>query len=175
MPSPAPRPGYLLKNFFHEQPALNFGYAHLNPAEPWRQSVDSPGPRANRAALREIIAHWLDGGVAGFRVDMAYSLVKDDPGRVETVELWRETRDWLAAAYPDAVLLPESDLRGPADIGVRTGYDADFFLVIHQAHSALFNNSGAGTSSMRTVQTDRAVSALQLAAQPALHAIGLAW
>jgi len=59
--------------------------------------------------------------------------------------LWREIRDWLAAAYPDAVLLPESDLRGPADIGVRTGFDADFLLVIHQAHSALFNNSGAGT------------------------------
>jgi glycosidase len=51
----------------------------------------------------------------------------------------------MHAAYPDAVLLPESDSRARADIGVRAGFDADFFLVIHAAHSALFNNGGAGT------------------------------
>ena len=145
VPSPGTRPGYYLKNFFDEQPALNFGYARLDPEQPWRQPVDAPGPLANRAALREIIAFWLDRGVAGFRVDMAYSLVKDDPGAVETAKLWREIRTWLAGAYPDAVLLPESDSRAPIDVGVRSGFDADFFLVIHQAHSALFNNGGAGT------------------------------
>lgn len=144
VPSPGSRPGYYRKNFFDEQPALNFGYARLDPQEPWRQPVDAPGPRANRAALREIVAFWLDRGVAGFRVDMAYSLVKDDPGLVETTTLWREMRDWLHAAYPDAVLLPESDYRAPADVGVRGGFDADFFLVIHSAHAALFNNGGAG-------------------------------
>ena len=146
VPSPGPRPGYYLKNFFDEQPALNYGYARPDPAEPWRQPVDAPGPRANRAALREIIAYWLDRGIAGFRVDMAYSLVKDDdPELSRTAELWRELRDWLGTAYPQAVLLPENDRRAPADTGVRAGFDADFFLVIHQAHSALFNNGGAGT------------------------------
>ena len=107
--------------------------------------MDAPGPRANRAALREIIAFWLDRGVAGFRVDMAYTLVKDDPGWTETTALWHELRDWMRQAYPEAVLLPESEWPAPADIGVRGGFDADFFLVNLPAHSALFNNGGAGT------------------------------
>ena len=145
VPSPGARPGYYLKNFFDEQPALNFGYARLDPDEPWREPIDAAGPRANRAALREIIAFWLDRGVSGFRVDMAFSLVKDDPGMVETAALWAELREWLAGAYPDAVLLPETYYPAPADIGLRAGFDADFFLVIHPAHSALFNNGGAGT------------------------------
>jgi hypothetical protein len=93
--SPGSRRGYYLRNFFDEQPALNFGYARMDPGEPWRQPVDAPGPQRNRAALREVIAFWLDRGVAGFRVDMAYSLVKDDPGLSATTALWREIREWL--------------------------------------------------------------------------------
>ena len=34
-----------------------------------------------------------------------------------------------------------------ADVGARAGFDSDFFLVIEQAHSLLFNNGGAGTLS----------------------------
>ncbi len=143
--SPGPRPGYYLKNFFDEQPALNFGYARPAADEPWRQHLDEAGPRANRAALREVMAFWLDRGVAGFRVDMAYSLVKDDPDLQATSALWRDLSGWLHEAYPDAVLLPESDYPAPADLGQRSGFDGDFFLVIHPAHSALFNNGGAGT------------------------------
>lgn len=145
VPSPGSRPGYYLKNFFDEQPALNFGYARPREDEPWRQSVDAPGPQANRAALREVMAFWLDMGVSGFRVDMAYSLVKDDPDKLETARLWRELNGWLEEAHPDAVLLPESDHPAPPDLGVRSGFDGDFFLVIHPAHSALFNNGGAGS------------------------------
>jgi glycosidase len=143
--SPGPRPGWYLKNFFDEQPALNFGYARPAVDEPWRQHPDEAGPRANRAALRDVMAFWLDRGVAGFRVDMAYSLVKDDPDHAATSVLWRELSAWLHATYPDAVLLPESDYPAPADLGLRSGFDGDFFLVIHPAHSALFNNGGAGT------------------------------
>ena len=143
--SPGSRRGYYLKNFFEEQPALNFGYARTDPEEPWRHPVDAPAPQANRAALREVIAFWLDLGIAGFRVDMAYVLVKDDPGIVETAALWREMRDWLDTAYPDAVLLPESHLPAPPEIGVRSGFHGDFSLVNHPAHSALFNNGDAGT------------------------------
>jgi maltose alpha-D-glucosyltransferase/alpha-amylase len=93
IPSPGTREGYYLANFYPVQPALNFGYARTNPAEPWRQPVDAPGPRANRAALREIMAYWFDRGVAGFRVDMAFSLVKDDPGGVETGRVSRPGAD----------------------------------------------------------------------------------
>jgi maltose alpha-D-glucosyltransferase/alpha-amylase len=142
--SPGSRPGWYLKNFFPEQPALNFGYARLTPEEPWRQLPDAAGPLQNRAALREIIGYWLDRGVAGFRVDMAFSLIKDDPGLVETTALWRELGDWMRGSYPEAVLIPESDELRTVDAGKRGSFDADFALVIHDEHSALFNNGGAG-------------------------------
>lgn len=69
--SPGTRPGGYLPNFFDFQPALNFGYACQKADEPWRQSVAAEGPRANRAALRTIMDHWLRLGVSGFRVDMS--------------------------------------------------------------------------------------------------------
>ena len=122
---PGSRPGGYLPNFFDFQPALNFGYARQNPDEPWRQSVDAEGPRANRAALREIMTHWLGLGVAGFRVDMASSLVKDDPGFAETGKLWSELRSWLDRTHPEAALLSEW---GDPAVSVRAGFHADFFL-----------------------------------------------
>ena len=123
--SPGSRPGWYLPSFFDCQPALNFGYARPDPAEPWRQGVDADGPRANRAALREIMDHWLGLGVAGFRVDMASSLVKDDPGRVETAGVWTELRDWLDRAHPQAALLAEW---GDPAVAVAAGFHADFML-----------------------------------------------
>ncbi|WP_329184928.1 alpha-amylase family glycosyl hydrolase [Streptomyces sp. NBC_01428] len=125
VPSPGTRPGYYLPNFYPVQPALNFGYARPDPAEPWRQPVDAPGPLANRAALREIMAYWFDRGVAGFRVDMAFSLVKDDPDRSATAALWRETRAWMDETYPDRALLSEW---GDPKTSVPAGIHADFFL-----------------------------------------------
>ena len=123
--SPGTRPGGYLPNFFDSQPALNFGYARPDPAEPWRQPVDADGPRANRQALRDIMDHWLGLGVAGFRVDMAASLVKDDPDKAETAALWTELRAWLDRAHPDAVLMAEW---GDPAVSVPAGFHADFFL-----------------------------------------------
>ncbi|GAB2480484.1 alpha-amylase family glycosyl hydrolase [Promicromonospora xylanilytica] len=145
-PGPGTRGGFYLPNFFPVQPALNYGYARLDPAEPWRQPVDAPGPLANRAALREIMAHWFELGVAGFRVDMASSLVKDDPGHVETGRLWREIRSWLDDAYPGRVLVSEW---GNPRVSVPAGFHADFFLQFGGDDNglpmrSLWNNS-AGT------------------------------
>ena len=123
--SPGRRPGGYLPNFFDFQPALNFGYARQRADEPWRQDIAADGPQANRAALRTILDHWLRLGVSGFRVDMAYSLVKDDPDRAETSRLWRETRGWLDQTHPDAVLLSEW---GDPAVAVPAGFNADFFL-----------------------------------------------
>jgi len=125
VPSPGTRPGSYLPNFFDVQPALNFGYAREDPAEPWRQPVDAEGPRANRAALREIMDHWLGLGLAGFRVDMAASLVKDDQDRSETAGVWTELRQWLDRAHPEAVLLSEW---GDPEVSVPAGFHTDFFL-----------------------------------------------
>jgi glycosidase len=140
VPSPGRRPGYYLPNFFPIQPALNYGYARPCEAEPWRQPVDAEGPRANRAALREIMSHWLGLGASGFRVDMAGSLVKDDPQLAETGKLWGAVRQWLDRAYPDAVLLSEW---GDPKVSVPAGFHADFFLhfgPVNQAFNSLWNN-----------------------------------
>jgi maltose alpha-D-glucosyltransferase/alpha-amylase len=145
VPSPGPRPGWYLKNFYDEQPALNFGWAEADPREPWRDGVDAPGPRRNVASLQEIMGFWLERGVSGFRIDMAFSLVKGyDRTRSQalTADIWRDIRTWLDVAHPDSVIVPE----GPEP---RTGrplaFDADFFLVIFDEHSSLFDNHAAGT------------------------------
>ncbi|WUS99855.1 alpha-amylase family glycosyl hydrolase [Streptomyces sp. NBC_00708] len=123
--SPGSRSGFYQPNFFESQPALNFGHARMDPAEPWRLPVDAEGPRANGQALREIMDHWLGLGLSGFRVDMAASLVKDDPGHAETAKLWTELRGWLDRAHPRAALLSEW---GDPQVSVPAGFHADFFL-----------------------------------------------
>jgi glycosidase len=145
VPSPGPRRGWYLRNFFDEQPALNFGWTQLRDGDPWRDPVDGAGPRRNRQALRDILDFWLSRGVAGFRVDMAFSLIKDDRGRSYGIEattaLWREIREWLEVTHPDAVLIPEG--KEPRT-GAPLAFHADFFLVIHGQHSSLFDNHAAG-------------------------------
>ncbi|MCT9819540.1 alpha-amylase family glycosyl hydrolase [Microbacterium sp. W1N] len=145
-PVPGARGGYYLPNFFAFQPALNFGYARQNPDEPWRQPVDADGPRRNRDALVEIMGHWFDRGVQGFRVDMAASLVKDDPGHVETARLWRDLRARIDARHPGRVLISEW---GDPARAVPAGFDVDFFLQFGgdfdgRPLKSLWNN-GSGT------------------------------
>lgn len=117
--------GFYKPNFFDFQPALNFGYARPHPDEPWRQAVDAPGPLRNRDALVDIIRRWYDRGVAGFRVDMAASLVEDDPGHVETANLWRDVHRRLDRTHPGRILISEW---GDPARAVPAGFDVDFFL-----------------------------------------------
>lgn len=119
------RMGGYLPNFFPFQPALNYGFANPDPDQPWQQPVDAPGPRAVRAELKKIIQFWLDMGASGFRVDMAASLVKDDPGSRATIQLWREIRAWLDRDYPEAVLISEW---GRPDRAIQAGFHIDFYL-----------------------------------------------
>lgn len=125
VPNLGARGGFYRANFYAIQPALNFGYARPDDAEPWRQPVDAEGPRANLAALREIMGFWFDLGVSGFRVDMAFSLVKDDPGQVETAKLWGRVREWVDRVYPDRALLAEW---GDPKVSIPAGFHSDFFL-----------------------------------------------
>lgn len=123
--SPGPRSGAFLRNYYDTQPALNYGYARMDDAEPWRQSVDAEGPKANRAAILDIMDFWLSRGVSGFRCDMAFSLVKDDPGYAETSKIWQENRRWLDRKYPDAVLMSEW---GYAVQSIPAGFHTDYIL-----------------------------------------------
>ncbi|MGL4177796.1 MAG: alpha-amylase family glycosyl hydrolase [Dermatophilaceae bacterium] len=141
-PVPGARGGYYLLNFYPCQPALNFGYARPDEREPWRQPVDADGPRANRATLREVMAHWFALGVSGFRVDMANSLVKDDLGKAETARLWGEMRAWMDREHPDAVLLSEW---GDPAVAVPAGFHADFFLQFDRPALRSLWHTGLGT------------------------------
>lgn len=120
-----PRNGNYLKNFFDYQPALNYGYAKPAKDKPWQEPVDAPGPKATREELKKIIAYWMDKGVDGFRVDMAFSLIKDDENLVETKKLWTEVRNWFEKAYPEGVLIAEWS---KPEYSINAGFHIDFMM-----------------------------------------------
>lgn len=140
------RVGGYLPNFFPFQPALNYGFANPDPDIPYQQPVDAPGPKAVRAEMRKIIQFWLDMGASGFRVDMAASLVKDDPGSRATIQFWQEVRAWLDQDYPEAVLISEW---GRPDRAIRGGFHIDFFL----------GHGGGGYVSLFRKHTSRSMGA----------------
>lgn len=121
----APRGKYYEKNFFECQPALNYGFAHPDPNHKWEQPVTAPGPQALRRELRNIMAFWFDKGVDGFRVDMAASLVKNDPEKVETSKLWNEMRAWKDKNYPQCMLV--SEWADPT-VAIPAGFNIDFMI-----------------------------------------------
>jgi glycosidase len=121
----AERDGNYITNFFHFQPALNYGFAKPDPKYPWQQSVDSPGPQAVRGELKKIMRFWLVLGASGFRVDMAGSLVKNDPDHLETARLWQEMRTWLDGEFPEAALV--SEWSNPT-VSIPAGFHMDFLL-----------------------------------------------
>lgn len=123
------RDGAVAVNFFSSQPALNYGYANLTAR--WHQPVDAPGPRATAAAMKDIMRFWLDLGCDGFRVDMAFSLVKSDPGHAATIRLWQEFRAMLDAEYPEAVMISEWGDPGEA---LKAGFHMDFLLHFGDSH-----------------------------------------
>lgn len=125
--SDAARQGNYLKNFFDIQPALNYGYAHPDPDQPWQQGCDDPGPRAVRQEIKNIMDFWMSKGVDGFRCDMAPSLVKgDDKHHTANRKLWREMRDWVGEHHPGCILI--SEWSEPSE-AIPAGFHID--LIIH--------------------------------------------
>jgi len=132
----AERDGNYLANFFYFQPALNYGYAQ--PEYSWQLPVDHPDVLAVRQEMKNILRYWLDQGADGFRVDMAMSLVKNDPDLRETMRLWADIREMFDQDYPDAVLM--SEWSDPAK-AILAGFHVDFMLA--------FGNPPAYTSLLR--------------------------
>ena len=124
-----PRNGSVAVNFFSNQPALNYGFAH--PSQPWQSAVDSPEALATRQAMKDVMAFWLSKGCDGFRVDMAGSLVKGDPGSIETIKLLQDVRSYLDEQYPQAVLISEW---GEPDKSLLAGFHMDFLLHYGPSH-----------------------------------------
>lgn len=116
------RDGSYMINYFWSQPALNFGFA--KPDQPWQLPVTHPDVQATWQEMRNIMRYWLDKGASGFRVDMAGSIIRNDPGAKEAKRFWRETRAMLDRDYPEAFIVSEWTCPENA---IPAGFHADFF------------------------------------------------
>jgi len=82
------RNGNFLVNFFWSQPALNFGFAQPEEDKPWQLPTTHPDVQALWAEMRRIMRFWLEQGASGFRVDMADSIIRNDPEKKEIRRFW---------------------------------------------------------------------------------------
>ena len=121
----AQRDGSFVTNFFWSQPALNFGFAKPDPAQPWQLPTDHPDVKALRREIVKVMRFWLDMGAAGFRVDMASSLVKGDKNAKLTSLFWQEVRALFDRKYPQAALISEWSYPSEA---IKAGFHMDHML-----------------------------------------------
>ena len=70
-------------------------------------------------------------GCDGFRVDMAGSLVKNDPDGLGTIKLWQGIRPFLSKEFPEAAMVSEW---GEPDKSLQAGFDMDFLLHFGPSH-----------------------------------------
>ena len=79
---------------------------------------------------------WCDLGATGFRVDMAHSLVKDDPTGEGIRELWQYLKAEFLKKHPSGILIAEWGNPGKS---IPTGFDIDFLLHFeNKAYTTLF-------------------------------------
>lgn len=123
------RDGSCALNFFSCQPALNYGFYEIT--RPWQQSPEDEGPQATLEAMKDVMAFWLGMGCDGFRVDMAGSLVKNDPEGKGTIALWQKVRAFLDEKFPEAVLVSEW---GEPEKALQGGFHMDFLLHFGPSH-----------------------------------------
>ena len=116
-------------NFFSNQPALNYGFYRRDAA--WQQDMDDPAPLATGKAMEDVVRFWLDMGCDGFRVDMASSLIKNDPEHIGIVKFWNRFFDHLRDDYPEAAFVAEW---GDPLYSLQAGFDMDFLLQFGPSH-----------------------------------------
>ncbi len=117
------RDGGYMYNFYVHQPALNYGYYNIDENSPWQISMDDPRALKVHQELRNVISFWMDFGIDGFRVDMAMSIIKNDPECIGIKKFWSRLRSWFNTEYPDGVLL--SEWGNPAR-AIDVGFHVDF-------------------------------------------------
>lgn len=133
------RDGNYLVNFFSSQPALNYGFEVQD--FPWQLPPDHPAAQATLEAMKDVMRFWMDMGCDGFRVDMAYSLVKNDPFRTGIKRLWGNVREMFEKEYPENVLLSEW---GRAEEAIDAGFHLDFYLHFNgRGYNALFQEGAS--------------------------------
>ena len=117
------RSGAFLVNFFAHQPAFNYGFNNID--RPWQMSYEDPRTYQAREYMISVMRHWLSLGADGFRVDMADSLVKNDPEKVATIKVWEYMFSKIRKEYPNAYFV--SEWSNPKQ-SLEAGFDADFVL-----------------------------------------------
>lgn len=132
------RNGNYLCNFFAHQPALNYGFGR--PEQKWQLGVDHPHVQALWAEMKRVQRFWLDQGADGFRIDMAGSIIREDPDQKAISRFWRECRRevWEAGGRNDVFTVaewswPKSALQGD-------GLHADFLHWI-PSYATLFRGT----------------------------------
>lgn len=124
------RNGSVAVNYYSHQPCLNYGFYDVQ--EPsWQQPMDSEDALATREAIKDVMRFWLRLGCDGFRVDMAGSLVKNDPDQEGTIALWQDFRNFLKEEFPNAAMISEW---GQPDRSLRAGFHMDFMLHFGPSH-----------------------------------------
>ena len=126
------RNGCVAINFYSNQPCLNYGFYEITDST-WQQPMDSEDALATREAIKDVMRFWLRLGCDGFRVDMAGSLVKNDPEQEGTIALWQDFRDFLDKEFPNAAMVSEW---GMPDRSLRSGFHMDFMLAFGVSHYA---------------------------------------
>lgn len=123
------RDGASVTNFFSTQPALNYGFYERK--EEWQQSMDDDGPVDTLNQMIDVIRFWLSMGCDGFRVDMAGTLVKNDPEGLGNIALWQKVRGFLDEEFPEAAFVSEW---GEPDKSLLAGFHMDFLLHFGPSH-----------------------------------------
>ena len=149
------RDGTVAVNFFTHQPALNYGYC--KPEKPWQQAMDAPGPMATREALKDIMRFWLRMGCDGFRVDMAASLVKNDPGHKGTIALWQDLFTFLEREFPEAAMVsewsePEQSLAGGFHMDFLLPWAATHYVDLFRTDTPFFGGTGDASAFVAAYQ-----------------------
>lgn len=124
------RNGCVAVNFYSHQPCLNYGFYEIQDPS-WQQPMDAEDALATRQAIQDIMRFWLEMGCDGFRVDMAGSLVKNDPEQKGTIALWQDFMQFLQEEFPNAAMISEW---GQPDRSLQSGFHMDFMLHFGPSH-----------------------------------------
>ena len=126
------RSGGYAVNFFAMQPSLNYGF--VNPTKSWQIDYKDPRLSPLREEVINIIKFWLKTGCDGFRIDMAWSLVKDDADGQATKWVWQQIFSEVRKEYPDALFIPET---GVPQNTLPGGWNMDFSLPWEDTHKLM--------------------------------------
>ena len=106
-----------------------------NPEHPWEQSIDAPGPQAVQREMKNVISFSMEKGLDGFRVDLASSIVKNDPGKKATIKVWQGLNQWFKEQYPSGILIAEW-------FNPKQSSEAGFTMDFMQGGSLVLNRQG---------------------------------